>query len=339
MNKIVELVINFEDLEFDDLGVEIISLVDRPAIEVEWMAFKEETEETEEDLIKDAILKAASDDSIGIKLDENMIFIDGTKNEFASVADVAQGVRALDVLDKITNQPKVMYRYRGSISGNSRNFCVAMVSLNKMYSKEEIDSISSIRPQDGMGPDGSNYYDIFKYKGGVSCKHYWEQLSVFERNGRTVVISEGATSGEAGEIASRSNDFWKFSIDDEQIVIGPAMIPNQLIPRRDELGNTFHVYFSEDTIKGIAKKFLVDNNTHNTDVNHNGDVVLENTLLESWIVEDAKMDKSVALGFNVPAGTWMVSYKINNKETWNKIKNKELSGYSVEGSFIEKLQS
>ena len=42
MNKIVELVINLEEFEFEDLGVEILSLVDKPAIEVEWMAFAEE---------------------------------------------------------------------------------------------------------------------------------------------------------------------------------------------------------------------------------------------------------------------------------------------------------
>ena len=42
MNKIVELIINLEEFEFDDLGVEIMSLVDRPAIEVGWMAFNED---------------------------------------------------------------------------------------------------------------------------------------------------------------------------------------------------------------------------------------------------------------------------------------------------------
>jgi len=59
-------------------------------------------------------------------------------------------------------------------------------------------------------------------------------------------------------------------------------------------------------------------------------------LLESWIVEDPKMDKSTAMGFKVPAGTWMASYKINDKYTWQKIKNGELNGYSIAGNFIEK---
>ena len=37
------------------------------------------------------------------------------------------------------------------------------------------------------------------------------------------------------------------------------------------------------------------------------------------------MDKSKAMGFEVPKGTWMVSMKINNEDTWKQIKNKETS--------------
>jgi hypothetical protein len=47
------------------------------------------------------------------------------------------------------------------------------------------------------------------------------------------------------------------------------------------------------------------------------------------------MDKSTAMGFNLPRGTWMASYKINDEETWQKIKNGELNGYSIAGNFIE----
>ena len=114
------------------------------------------------------------------------------------------------------------------------------------------------------------------------------------------------------------------------------MVPQQLILRKDELGNPFHVYFSKDTIKKIARKFFEYNKQNNTDINHDDNIVTNNTLLESWIVEDPSMDKSKAMGFDVPAGTWMASYKINDEETWKQIKNGELNGYSIAGNFIEK---
>ena len=109
-----------------------------------------------------------------------------------------------------------------------------------------------------------------------------------------------------------------------------------MIPRKDEQDNPFHVYFTEDTIEKISKKFLAESNHNNTDINHNDEVVTENTLLESWIVEDPDMDKSKAMGFEVPKGTWMVSMKINNEDTWKQIKNKELNGFSITGQFIER---
>ena len=43
-----------------------------------------------------------------------------------------------------------------------------------------------------------------------------------------------------------------------------------------------------------------------------------------------------AMGFNVPEGTWMTSYKINDEATWKQIKEGKLNGFSIAGNFIEK---
>ena len=129
---------------------------------------------------------------------------------------------------------------------------------------------------------------------------------------------------------------WNFSEDDQMIITGPAMTPNVMIPRKDAEGNIFHVYFTEETIEKISRRFLKESNHNNTDINHDDNMVEENTLLESWIVEDPEIDKSKKFGFDIPKGTWMVSYKINNEDTWNQIKNKELNGFSITGQFIER---
>ena len=39
IGKIVELLIDWDDMQFDDLGVDVISLVDKPAIGIAWQAF------------------------------------------------------------------------------------------------------------------------------------------------------------------------------------------------------------------------------------------------------------------------------------------------------------
>jgi len=386
MNKIIELMINFEEWEFEDLGVEIISLVDKPAIGVNWMAFAEnanfrENPDCEDgfehempdgtwmcgkehtpsvDEIEAGILKIAGEN--GEVIDpKDIIYIDGTKAQFATIGDFLQGVRALDALSGVPENAEVDLRFRYVGPSPQRAFCRSLIALNRLYDISVIEQMSRFNP--GMGPGGSNNYSVFEYKGGVNCRHWWEAIATYQNaGGQRVLLSLGPVTAEianidnirGGAIAGESNNssdpspegsvsnnaslkFWKFSNDDKQIVTGPAMIPRDLINRKDELGNNFHVYFSADTIQKIAAKFLSDNNTHNTDVNHNNIVSDENTLLESWIVEDPKRDKSTALGFNVPKGTWMTSFKINNKDTWQKIKSGELNGFSVEGQFLEKL--
>ena len=63
------------------------------------------------------------------------------------------------------------------------------------------------------------------------------------------------------------------------------------------------------------------------------------SVVESWIKEDEKYDKSSQFGFeNMPVGTWFVKMKIsNNDEMWEKVKNKEVRGFSIEGYFTDKL--
>ena len=41
-------------------------------------------------------------------------------------------------------------------------------------------------------------------------------------------------------------------------------------------------------------------------------------------------------GYDLPNGTWFVKMKIENDEMWNKIKEGELKGLSIEGYFIDK---
>ncbi len=345
MNKIVELIINMEEFEFEDLGVEILSLVDKPAIEVNWMAFSEERDDFEEH-----VLKIASE--VGEPMNpEDVIYLDGSKAEFATVSDYLQGARALDALEGLDPSTPAQLRYRYAGPAGQRTFCATLKALNRTYSREDITRMNRFNP--GFGANGTASYSVFEYKGGPNCRHYWEELVQFNNGTKNVLISLGPATGDAGQ-SNNSDDrspsgsvsnnaylmskAWSFSSDDEMIVTGPAMIPNALIPRKDEMGNLFHVYFSKETVKNIAKKFLQDNNTHNTDINHDDNVVTENTLLESWIVENPDMDKSTALGFNVPEGTWMTSYKINNEETWQKIKAGELNGFSVTGNFLEIVQ-
>lgn len=129
----------------------------------------------------------------------------------------------------------------------------------------------------------------------------------------------------------------KFAADEEKhIVLGPAMIPDQKIFRKDDQGNPYYVFFSPDTIKMIADKYMKNKYTDNNDQMHDGEAVKDVYVVESWIKEDMEYDKGNAYGFNeLPVGTWFVSMKVNNPDIWSKVKDGMLNGFSVSGYFEE----
>ena len=55
----------------------------------------------------------------------------------------------------------------------SRDFCRKMVSARKIYRKEDIQQMSQKAVNAGWGPNGADTYDIWLYKGGGSCHHFW----------------------------------------------------------------------------------------------------------------------------------------------------------------------
>ena len=70
-----------------------------------------------------------------------------------------------------------------------------------------------------------------------------------------------------------------------------------------------------------------------------GTTELQNiTFIETWIKEDDTHDKSLMYGFDdMPIGTWFGMAKINDDDTWEKIKAGEVKGFSIEGRYCDEL--
>ena len=142
---------------------------------------------------------------------------------------------------------------------------------------------------------------------------------------------------EENFIALSKDTPYTFQEVSKGIVTGPALIPNKQIYRKDEEGNEFYVYFTEETVERAAMLFFRNGNQNNSTVQHlkKAEGV---TTYESWIITDPEKDKAKALGFDLPKGTWMISQKINNPEVLAKVKDKTYRGFSIEGYFADKFQ-
>jgi len=127
-------------------------------------------------------------------------------------------------------------------------------------------------------------------------------------------------------------------IDEEKrMLVSPALIPEKTIFRYDpNTDSDYYVYFSKDTVRKAAELYLKHNNHHKATYQHEERVPGVLTV-ESWIKE-GEQDKSKLYGYDLPNGTWFVKMRIDNDEMWNKIKEGELKGLSIEGYFTNKFE-
>lgn len=328
--------------QFLDSGVSAIALVEEPAIEVDFMAFKKETE-------LEVVVNAPPyvDQSTKKKKKKNQQFDEelmlayfgqmGIPSEdFLKQYDFADAssIPSLESPDNPDAAGKTFYIYDGETP--QRDFCKQMMAMGRYYTYDEIATAGSIPVNEGFGPEGAATYDIWTYKGGVNCQHYWRKLYVSPKG----IVNKGHAEGSAGQTPNSMPNgarlgFAAVTEGDQQILVGPAMVPDMEIPRKDEDGEIFYVQFSKEAVAKIAEKFMKEQSTWATNQDHESDKPADTYIFESWIVEDPKTDKAnTVYGFQVPQGTWMVKMRVNNPDVWQRVKAGELKGFSVEGNFI-----
>lgn len=129
--------------------------------------------------------------------------------------------------------------------------------------------------------------------------------------------------------------------EEKMEIIGPVLIPDKLIYRVDKEGNPYYIRFSRDTIDNLAWNFYINDRCSNVNLEHptnDANDAFNNLIdgiecIDTWIIEDENDKSYTAYKFSteeLPAGTWMMRYKIEDEELWKEVKQGKFSGYSVE---------
>jgi hypothetical protein len=127
---------------------------------------------------------------------------------------------------------------------------------------------------------------------------------------------------------------------EKQMLIGPLMTPNKLIPRKDNItGEEYEVFFTADTIEKIAYKMMQDKLLDKVNIEHDDKQPVKDVyLVETWIVKDPEHDKSTIYGFKPVQGQWFGIYRIGDGRVWNEyVKTGKVKGFSVEGYFYNNI--
>ena len=169
------------------------------------------------------------------------------------------------------------------------------------------------------------------------------ELVISEENEELSIDAISLVSSPALEVdfvffGKEKNNLTFAKVDEEKReLIAPALIPNKQIYRYDaNTDSDYYVYFSKDTVKKAAYSYLKHNNHHKATYEHQQRVAGVLTV-ESWIKE-GDSDKSKLYNFDLADGTWFVKMKIENDDLWQRIKEGELKGLSIEGYFVDKLE-
>ena len=125
----------------------------------------------------------------------------------------------------------------------------------------------------------------------------------------------------------------QFADEERHIITGIALLADTPIYRIAPDGTEYYVRFTKDCIRELVEKYFKFGLTNSVNIEHKDNQFVDGvTMLESYII-----DKERGICPNefasAPDGSWVVSYKVNNLDVWNKIKSGEVKGFSVQGLF------
>jgi len=96
------------------------------------------------------------------------------------------------------------YVYAGSFThDNMRPFCKKMIEAGKLYRKEDIVSMENVAVNPGWGPEGADTYDVWFYKGGGNCRHFWEKRVYVDAKGAKINPNDPDAKRIAVSLAER----------------------------------------------------------------------------------------------------------------------------------------
>jgi hypothetical protein len=110
----------------------------------------------------------------------------------------------------------------------SRDFCKKMVAAKKIYRKEDIEAMRTQPVNAGWGKGGADTYDIWLYKGGGSCHHFWMRKTYMRKrnpNG-TFKPNKGLENEKEISVNQARREGFTPEKNDKKVATRPVDMPN-----------------------------------------------------------------------------------------------------------------
>lgn len=129
----------------------------------------------------------------------------------------------------------------------------------------------------------------------------------------------------------KDKDMHRFSVASEEkhLATGVVMIPDMQIYRYNEKYGEHYVVFSKETIRRLMYKFFKNGYTSSVNTEH-WNYCEGVYLVESYLKDSARSIVPVEFS-DVPDGTWIATYRIGDVDLWERVKDGDFRGFSIEG--------
>lgn len=126
---------------------------------------------------------------------------------------------------------------------------------------------------------------------------------------------------------------FKVENEEQRLITGVIMRCNYPIYRNSRDGQGYYIQFSKETIEKMAEKMLMDN-THNTiNLQHSHSNYVNNVNLREIFIKNTAKGVNPKGFESIEDGSLFATYKVEDDNVWQSIKNGEFKGFSLEGVF------
>lgn len=133
--------------------------------------------------------------------------------------------------------------------------------------------------------------------------------------------------------------YQKFDTD-KHIITGVVCLADTPIYRYNEQYGEYYVVFEKETILKMVQKYSEMGLFNSVNIQHDNKQFVDNVILfESYIVNEERGIFAPKEFTNIPDGSWICSFKVNDDNLWNDITEGKLKGFSLQGLFTLEEQS
>jgi hypothetical protein len=308
----------------DELGVDYIALVDSPAIEKTWFAFKEHNFESYTDYPK----QASDNAKIALRYAEENGWGDCLEATGKARANQLANGEAIsrDTISRMAsferhrqNSQKALGDGCGRLAwlawGGDAGIEWAQRKLEQIDRQEMV-----VNPRAGESKD-----EFIPRCIGVEVGN-----GIDQEQATAICYSKWENKGMNAQ-------FKFFANHERRLISGPLMISDLPIYRADESGE-YYVVFDKEQIEKIAQRFFKKGYSHNVNMMHDPERQVNGVyMVESFIIDKTRGIKTPEGYPTLTEGSWFGTFKVDNNEVWNDfIRTGVFKGFSVEGAFAHR---